>query len=177
RHQAQNLRRNGQPKRPAGPRRDARPRQDLQETENFLLRLPRRPPWHSRARNPPARDPRQPRPKLTAARKFAPVTVPNENRPVLGASPRLRANATFPCEMRSRARRRAPPLDYVHCRWRRSIMTSILSPIPISRKEILEKSWLGIDVSLAQDSTTRLCLVYRVYIINCRRKLEGARLT
>jgi len=75
RHQAQNLRRNGQPKRPAGPRRDARPRQDLQETENFLLRLPRRPPWHSRARNPPARDPRQPRPKLTAARKFAPVTL------------------------------------------------------------------------------------------------------
>src|SRR5208282_5775590 len=78
RHQAQNLRRNGQPKRPAGPRRDARPRQDLQETENFLLRLPRRPPWHSRARNPPARDPRQPRPKLTAARKFAPVTNPNK---------------------------------------------------------------------------------------------------
>ena len=44
--------------------RHARPRQDLHETQNPLLRLSRRPPRHSRPRNPKPRPPRLPRPKL-----------------------------------------------------------------------------------------------------------------
>ena len=60
------LRRNGQRKRTNRPRRHARPRQDLQKTQNPVLRLSRRPPRHLRARNSPAVNPRQPRPRLTA---------------------------------------------------------------------------------------------------------------
>ena len=65
RHQAQNLRRDRQRQRPRRTRRHARPRQDLQEAQNPVLRLPRRPPRHSRPRDPRSRNPRQTRPKLT----------------------------------------------------------------------------------------------------------------
>jgi hypothetical protein len=68
-----NLRRNGQRKRPSGPRRHARPRQDLQETQNSLLRLSRRPPRNTRARRPPPRDPRHPSSRLS---RLAPDSAP-----------------------------------------------------------------------------------------------------
>ena len=63
-----------QRKGPPSPRRHARPRQDLQETQNPLLRLSRRPSRHPWPRHPQPRDPRQPRPKLTNRPESAPVT-------------------------------------------------------------------------------------------------------
>ena len=65
RHQAQNLRRDRQRQRPQRPRRDARPRQNLQETQNPLLRLSRRPLRHPRTPNPTSRNPDPSRAQLS----------------------------------------------------------------------------------------------------------------
>ena len=64
RDQAQDLRRNRQRKRTLRPRRHARPRQDLRQTQNLVLRLPRRPPPNPGTRNPPSPTPHRPRSKL-----------------------------------------------------------------------------------------------------------------
>ena len=73
RDKTKNLRRDGQRKGASSPRRHARPRQDLQEAQNLLLRLSRRPPRHQRTPNPKPRNPRPRSAQLTHARESAPV--------------------------------------------------------------------------------------------------------